>query len=110
MPVNLAQYVVESAKSTVTLSKEPVVSINASDRVSSDVKALQNKSGELIVKVVSFSMKARNDTITESCMLAGALTDEGKWLDHEYVAHLCRLANQAPDAMEQLRHKKEVRL
>ena len=36
-------------------------------------------------------MKAKNDDISESYMLAGGLTDDGQWLDHEYVADLLDL-------------------
>ena len=46
---------------------------------------------ELTVKVVTFSMKAKNDTITESYMLAGAITMDGEWLDHEYVSDILDL-------------------
>jgi hypothetical protein len=55
------------------------------------VKALVGKSGELTVKVVTFSMKAKNDKITESYMLSGAFTSDGEWLDHEYVADILDL-------------------
>ena len=36
-------------------------------------------------------MKAKNDDIRESYMLAGGLTDDGQWLDHEYVTDLLDL-------------------
>jgi hypothetical protein len=55
------------------------------------VKALVGKSGELTVKVVTFSMKAKNDKITESYMLSGAFTSDDEWLDHEYVADILDL-------------------
>jgi hypothetical protein len=56
------------------------------------VKALVGKSGELTVKVITFSMKAKNDKITESYMLAGAVTADGEWLDHEYVSDILDLS------------------
>ena len=37
-------------------------------------------------------MKAGNEDISESYALAGMLTDDGEWLDHEYVADLMDLA------------------
>jgi hypothetical protein len=36
-------------------------------------------------------MKAKNDKITESYMLAGAITSDGDWLDHEYVSDILDL-------------------
>jgi hypothetical protein len=55
------------------------------------VKTLVGKSGELTVNVVTFSMMAKNDIITESYMLAGGYTSDGDWLDHEYVADILDL-------------------
>ncbi|MBU2603937.1 MAG: hypothetical protein KKA32_17545 [Actinobacteria bacterium] len=56
------------------------------------MKELEGKSGELTVKIVTFSMRAKNDDISESYMLAGSLTGDGQWLDHEYVADILDLA------------------
>jgi hypothetical protein len=36
-------------------------------------------------------MKAKNDLITESYMLAGAFTKDGEWLDEEYVSDILEL-------------------
>ena len=87
----LARFVIEKSLSAQTVSRELTFSINNSERASTSVKSLLGKSGELTVKVVTFSMKAKNDTITESYMLAGALTQEGDWLDHEYVSDILDL-------------------
>lgn len=87
----LAGHVVESAKTVDTPSKELTFSLNRSDRASTAVKELAGKSGELTVKLVTFSMKAKNDDISESYMLAGGLTDDGQWLDHEYAADILNL-------------------
>ncbi len=87
----LADYVVESAKAVDTPTKELTFSLGRSERVSSAVKELAGNSGELVVKLVTFSMKAKNDDISESYMLAGGFTDDGKWLDHEYAADLLDL-------------------
>ena len=87
----LARFVIEKSLSAQTVSRELTFSINKSERASTSVKSLLGKSGELTVKVVTFSMKAKNDTITESYMLAGALTQEGDWLDHEYVSDILDL-------------------
>ena len=87
----LAGHVVESAKIVETPARELTFSLGQSERASTAVKELAGKSGELTVKLVTFSMKAKNDDISESYMLAGGLTDDGEWLDHEYVADLLDL-------------------
>ena len=87
----LAGHVVESAKIAETPARELIFSLGQSERASTAVKELAGKSGELTVKLVTFSMKAKNDDISESYMLAGGLTDDGQWLDHEYVADLLDL-------------------
>jgi len=88
----LATHVVDTAKATATPTRELTFSVGASERASSAVKDLAGKSGELIVNLVTFSMKAKNEDISESYMLAGALTDDGQWLDHEYAADILDLA------------------
>jgi superfamily II DNA/RNA helicase len=87
----LARYVINSSKALKTPTKELTFSLSESDRASTAVKELAGKSGELTVKLVTFSMKAKNDEISESYMLANALTDDGQWLDHEYVADILDL-------------------
>ena len=87
----LARFVINQSLSENTPSRELTFSIKKSERVSTAVRALVGKSGELTVKVVTFSMQAKNDKITESYMLAGALTSDGEWLDHEYVSDILDL-------------------
>ena len=87
----LARFVVDSSKGEVTPSRELTFSLGQSERVGTAVKALLGKSGELTVKTVSFSMRAKNDDISESYMLTSGLTDDGKWLDHEYAAEILDL-------------------
>jgi ERCC4-related helicase len=87
----LARYVVDSSKAEETRSRELVFSLSQSERVSTSAKELIGKSGELSVKLVSFSMRAKNDDISESYILASGLTDDGKWLDHEYAAEILDL-------------------
>jgi superfamily II DNA or RNA helicase len=88
----LAGYVVEKALSADTPTRSLTFSVEKSLRASTAVKALVGKSGELIVKVITFSMKAKNNKITESYMLSGALTVDGEWLDHEYVSDILDLS------------------
>ena len=87
----LARHVIDKAISSDTPVRTLTFSIEKSPRASSAVKALVGKSGVLTVKVVTFSMKAKNDKVTESYMLSGAFTSEGDWLDHEYVSDILDL-------------------
>jgi hypothetical protein len=87
----LAKHVIDKAITTETPISSLTFSIEKSRRASTAVKALVGKSGELTVKVVTFSMKAKNEKITESYMLSGAFTSDGEWLDHEYVADILDL-------------------
>lgn len=88
----LAQHLLDEAKSRETPSRELVFSLAASTRATSAVKALEGQSGELTVGLTTFTMKAKHDDVSESYMLAGAITDDGEWLDHEYVADILDLA------------------
>lgn len=88
----LAKHVIDAAKSGDTPELELTFNLGASERVSRSVKDLAGQSGELTVSAITFSMKAKNDDISESYMLAGGFTDEGRWLDHEYVADILDLA------------------
>jgi superfamily II DNA or RNA helicase len=87
----LARHVIDKAITTETPIASLTFSLEKSQRASTAVKALVGKSGELTVKVVTFSMKAKNDKITESYMLSGGFTSDGEWLDHEYVADILDL-------------------
>jgi ERCC4-related helicase len=87
----LAQHVVDTSKSHDTPPRELTFSLSESERASSAVKALAGTSGELTVSLVTFTMKARDEDVSESYMLAGALTDDGKWLDDEYAADILDL-------------------
>lgn len=87
----LAKFVIDKAISAETPSCLLTFSVEKSDRASTAIKSLIGKSGELVAKVVTFSMTAKNDKITESYMLAGALTSDGEWLDQEYVSDILNL-------------------
>ncbi len=87
----LARHVIDKAITGETPNSSLTFSLEKSQRASTAVKALVGKSGELTVKVITFSMKAKNDKITESYMLSGAFTSDGEWLDHEYVADILDL-------------------
>lgn len=87
----LAQHVVDASESGDTPPRELTFSLGQSERVTKSVKELSGKSGELTVNVVTFSMTAKNDDVSESYILAGGFTDDGMWLDHEYVTDILDL-------------------
>ncbi|WP_285042852.1 SNF2-related protein [Plantibacter sp. LMC-P-059a] len=87
----LAQYVVDTSKGHETPARELTFSLGQSERVSSTIRALEGTSGELTVNLATFRMKARDEDVSESYMLSGALTDDGRWLDEEYVADILDL-------------------
>lgn len=88
----LAQHVVDTSKSQHTPPRELTFSLSESERASSAVKALEGASGELTVSLATFTMKARDEDVSESYILAGALTDDGGWLDDEYASDILDLA------------------
>jgi superfamily II DNA/RNA helicase len=87
----LAQHVLDSAMASETPSTELTFSISKSKRASTAVKALEGESGILTVDLVTYSMNARDEKITESYFLSGALTSGGTWLDAEYVSDMLEL-------------------
>lgn len=101
---SLAQHVADTAKAHDTPQRELTFSLGQSKRASNAVKALEGKSGELTVSLLTFTMKARDEDISESYMLAGATTDDGQLLDEEYVADMldltCLNVGQQPVAVD----------
>ena len=88
----LAQYVVQTAKNHDTPPRELTFSLSASERAGTAVKTLLGKSGEISVNLVAFKMKAKNDDISESYILAGGYVDgTGEWIDEELVNDLLEL-------------------
>lgn len=88
----LAQHVVDASRAHKTPARELAFSLGQSERASAAIRALEGTSGELTVNLATFRMKARDEDVSESYMLAGALTDDGQWLDEEYVADILDLA------------------
>jgi SNF2 family DNA or RNA helicase len=88
----LAQHVTDTAQSHETPERELTFSLGKSKRASNTVKALEGRSGDLTVNLLTFTMRARDDDISESYMLAGAMTDDGQYLDEEYVSDILDLA------------------
>jgi hypothetical protein len=87
----LAQHVLDTAIATETPAAELTFSLSQSARASTAVKALTGESGTLTVDLVTYAMKARDEQITESYFLAGAITSTGEWLDSEYVSDILEL-------------------
>ncbi len=87
----LAGYVVDTSKVADTPACELTFSLGESDRVSTAIRSLEGKRGQLVSKVVTFRMKAGSEDVSESYALTGILVDDGEWLDHEYVADLMNL-------------------
>lgn len=88
----LAQCVIEEAQGLDTPPKRLVFSISKSMRVGTAVKSLVGTSGTMTVKKITFKMQARHEDVSESYILATALTNEGKHFDEEYVQDILRLA------------------
>lgn len=89
---SLAHHLVETSKGASTPSRELTFSVGKSERASTAVRSLIGHTGDLIVKQVTFTMKAKDEDISESYMLAGAFNEDGTWLDHEYVSDILDLA------------------
>ena len=87
----LAQHVLDAAIASETPTAELTFSLSKSARASTAVKALTGSTGTLTVDLVTYSMKARDEQITESYFLAGAMTSTGEWLDAEYVSDILEL-------------------
>lgn len=88
----LAQYALDQAVAEPTPPAAVTFSIGASARPSAQAKSLVGQHGTLTVKEITFRMKAGEEKVTESYILAAAITDEGKHLDAEYVNELLDLA------------------
>lgn len=87
----LAQHVVSTAQNLSTPSKHLTFSVSASNRTGTAIKSLIGQSGSMIVKKITFGMKAKHDDVSESYMLASAITNAGNYLDEEYVAEILDL-------------------
>jgi predicted nucleic acid-binding Zn-ribbon protein len=46
----------------------------------------------MTIDLVTYSMRARDEIMTESYFVSGALTSDGAWLDSEYVSDILDLA------------------
>lgn len=88
----LGQFVIEAALGENTPVRELVFSIDASERATADARALSGSSGILTVDLLTFEIRAGNDTIVESYLLAAGMTDDGSTLDAEQVEHILDLA------------------
>lgn len=88
----LAQHVISEANSLPTPPRHLTFSISKSDRVPSTVRNLKSKEGTMIVKKLTFGMKAKMQDVSESYSLAVALTKDGEYLDAEDVQNILELS------------------
>lgn len=106
----LAEHVVDSAQNLDTPTKHLTFSVSASERPGTAVKNLIGQSGSMIVKKITYSMKAKHDDVSESYMLSSALTDDGNHLDGEYVSEIlelsCTAINEPKTTIEESKFKK----
>ena len=86
----LAQWVVQQAADEDTPSRLLTFSLGKS-RPSASARELAGQSGELTVDLVTFTMKAGTEDVSESYLLAAGATDNGKELDDEHVADILDL-------------------
>jgi ERCC4-related helicase len=87
----LAQYVVDEASTLNTPLKHLTFSLSQSERSGAAVRGLIGKHGSMIVKKITFGMKAKRDDVSESYMLSSAIVDDGSHLDSEYVQDILSL-------------------
>jgi ERCC4-related helicase len=97
----LAKYVIRRSLEAETPSRLVTFSLKNSGRAGAAVKKLAGKSGELVVKVVTFRMTANNDTVSESYILGAGVTSEGQWLDQEYVSEILELTSTSRGEVEE---------
>ncbi|MGO2777497.1 SNF2-related protein [Corynebacterium casei] len=88
----LAQHAVTSAIETPTPPAELIFSLSQSPRVPAAIREFEGASGNVVVKKITFDMKAKNDDVSESYILAVGLADDGRLLDAEHVTDLMDLA------------------
>lgn len=100
----LAEYVLKRAVEGPTPPAELVFSLGQSKRVTAPLKELEGDCGTLSANLVTFSMKAGDQDISESYMLSGAITDRGQLLDEEYVLDMMELACMALPSSREIEH------
>ena len=88
----LAQHAVTSAIETPTPPAELIFSLSQSPRVPAAIREFEGAGGNVVVKKITFDMKAKNDDVSESYILAVGLADDGRLLDAEHVTDLMDLA------------------
>lgn len=94
----LARFVIDSALEAETPNVELSFGLADSERVSTAVKKLSGKSGQLTVKKLTFKIQANGEDLSESYLLAAATTDDGQLLDNEFVDDILNL--QVTDVSE----------
>lgn len=88
---DLGQYVITSALTAPTPARELVFSISQSERVTAAASALAGVQGTLTAELLTFAIRAGQDVITESYILAAGITDSGVPLDAEQIEQILDL-------------------
>lgn len=87
----LAKHAVTSAIEAPTPPAELILSLSQSPRVPAAIREFEGASGNVVVKKITFDMKAKNDDVSESYILAAGFADDGRRLDAEHVTDLMEL-------------------
>jgi len=98
----LAQYVISSAEKLETPEKHLVFSLDKSSRVNSFVRKLKGKHGTMVVKKLTFGMKAKLQDVSESYTIAAGKLDDGTVLDTEDIQDILELTCVSEDAPRQI--------
>lgn len=89
---DLGQFVVQGALAEATPKQTLVFSISQSDRVATAVRDLIGRQGAMTAELLTFSMRAGDEVVTESYILAAGETDDGYLLDAEQVEQILDLS------------------
>lgn len=87
----LATWVLDRAYEADTAPAAVTFSLGATERPTAQAKALVGLSGILTVEELTFRMRAGDEDVTESYLLAAALTDDNTRLDSETVSEILGL-------------------
>jgi hypothetical protein len=86
------------ASNCATPERHLVFSLGQSERIPTVVRELTGKKGTMVVKRLTFGMKAKMQDVSESYTLAAAITSDGEYLDSEHVQDILELASVKENA------------
>jgi ERCC4-related helicase len=101
----LAAWVLDQAYAADTAPAEVTFSVGATERPTAQARKLIGEAGVLTIDEITFHMQANHEDVTETYLLAAAVTDQGVHLDAETVDEILSLqsvdmrrAGEGPDA------------